>query len=482
MKRVLLIGVAGWLALASSGCFFIHHASTNPLAGIHSAQPDKQLFNRAMAALDRNQFTVARLLLQTLINTYPDSQFLARAKMAIGDSWYRQGGTEGLAQADAEYRDFITFFPTMPEASEAQLKIAKIQFRQIQKPDRDPTHAYRAQRALRNFLLNYPTSPLRAQAVEMLRETQEVLATRDFRIAKYYYLLGAYRAAQGRLKTVVAHYPLFSHGDQALALLARSYTITSHRYRVAATLDASNPGIKKLLLRDAQQDQHDAIAYWHHLLVRFPLSPDAPAARQALAGLHQPVPAPTARAIAFNRAEINSRSYPSRLQTLESMLKTSPIATFDRADKIGMPPLSNQNVGQVVGELAQNPVYPVEMASNANSSSGSGQIQLENLSAGGLKPTDTPSATEGSDANDPNALPALQENSARSSKLLTPNQVDRRIAQRLLAAELRANVPDLTNYRKVMAKQQKQMAKLREQQAAHKASKKKAVAEDPKKN
>ena len=28
-----------------------------------------------------------------------------------------------LAQAEAEYRDFITFFPTMPEAGEAQMRV-----------------------------------------------------------------------------------------------------------------------------------------------------------------------------------------------------------------------------------------------------------------------------------------------------------------------------------------------------------------------
>ncbi len=462
MKRALLIGLAGWMGLASSGCFFVHHASTNPLASVHSAQPDKQLFNRAMVAMDQNKFTVARLLLQALINTYPDSQYLARAKMAIGDSWYRQGGVEGLEQADAEYRDFITFFPTMPEASEAQLKIAEIQFRQIQKPDRDPTHAYRAQRALRNFLLNYPHSPLRSQAEQMLRETQEVLATRDYRIAKFYYLRGNYRAAQGRLKSVIAHYPLFSNGDQALAMLARSYEITSSRYRIAARLDASNPDIKKLLLQDAQLDQSDSIAYWHHLILRYPLSPEAKNAAQALAKLHRPIPQPSTRAIAFNRAEIHSRTAPSRLQELAGVLHSSPIAIFDRADKVGEPTLSNQDIGEVVGELANNSASPIVVASN-NSNGPTGQIELENLGAGGLKPTDAPTAMEASNANDPNALPTTPGTPPSQGTLITPDEEERQAQQRLLAAELRANVPNVVNYRKVVEQQQKEQAKLRSQ-------------------
>ena len=109
----------------------------NPLANVGSKQPDKVLFDRAMDAMKHNKFDVARLSLQTLINTYPDSEYVARAKLAVGDSWYAEGGTAAMAQAENEYRDFETFFPNMPEAAEAQLKIADIHFRQMEKPDRD---------------------------------------------------------------------------------------------------------------------------------------------------------------------------------------------------------------------------------------------------------------------------------------------------------------------------------------------------------
>src|SRR6185312_5799380 len=129
---------------------------------------------------------------------------------------------------EAQYRDFITFFPAMKEASEAQLKIATIHYKQLQKPDRDPTEANRAQAELRTFLLNYPDSPLRKQAVQMLRDTQEVLAEREYRIGEFYLDRADqgeyvdYRAAQSRLKEVLAKYPLYSQGDIALDQLANS--------------------------------------------------------------------------------------------------------------------------------------------------------------------------------------------------------------------------------------------------------------------
>src|SRR5215467_13224911 len=148
----------------------------NPLANVGSKQPDKVFFDRAMDAMKHNRFDVARLTLQTLINTYPDSEYIARAKLSVADSWYAEGGSTSLAQAEAEYKDFETFFPTMPEAAEAQLKIANIHYQQMEKPDRDFTHAMRAEEEYRALILQYPDSKLVAEAKERLMEVQEVLA------------------------------------------------------------------------------------------------------------------------------------------------------------------------------------------------------------------------------------------------------------------------------------------------------------------
>src|SRR5438445_11838095 len=142
MRRLLIVPALG-LAVLLAGC---HHAKvTNPIANVNSKQPDKVLFDRSMDAMKKGKYDVARLTLQTLINTYPDSEFVARAKLAVGDSWYAEGGTASLAQAEQEYRDFITFFPNMPEAAEAQLKIANIQYHQLEKLDRHLTHPKRAE-------------------------------------------------------------------------------------------------------------------------------------------------------------------------------------------------------------------------------------------------------------------------------------------------------------------------------------------------
>src|SRR6201984_1650610 len=161
-RRVSCVVLLGALLALTAAC--TNKKVNNPLANVGSKQPDKVLFDRAMDAMKHNRFDVARMTLQTLINTYPDSEFVARAKLAVGDSWYAEGGTAALAQAEIEYKDFETFFPNMPEAAEAQLKIANIHYQQMEKPDRDYTHAKRAEDEYRNLILQYPDSKLVPEA------------------------------------------------------------------------------------------------------------------------------------------------------------------------------------------------------------------------------------------------------------------------------------------------------------------------------
>src|SRR5258708_31933914 len=123
--RISVIALASTLTLTTA-C--TNKKVRNALAKVDSKQPDKVLFDRGMDAMKHNHYDISRLDMQTLINTYPDSEFIARAKLALADSWHAEGGTASLAQAEQEYRDFGTFFPNMPEAAEAQLNIANIHF------------------------------------------------------------------------------------------------------------------------------------------------------------------------------------------------------------------------------------------------------------------------------------------------------------------------------------------------------------------
>src|SRR5260221_8679818 len=173
----------------------------------NTAEPDKQLYDKAINDIKHGRHEVGRLALQTLINTYPDSEYLAKAKLAIGDSYYKEGGTAGLKQSIVEYKDFNTFFPFLDEAAYAQMQIGMAHYRQMEKPDRDHAEAVQAEAELQTFIEKYPNSPLAPQAEQRLRETQEVLAEGNFRVAHFYYIRGGYTTARPRLPGLTNRLP-----------------------------------------------------------------------------------------------------------------------------------------------------------------------------------------------------------------------------------------------------------------------------------
>lgn len=306
----------------------------NPLAGVDSKQPDKVLFDRAMEAMRKRKYDVSRLSLQTLINTYPDSEFVARAKLAIGDSWYAEGGSAALAQAENEYRDFITFFPNMAEAAEAQLKIADIHYKQIEKPDRDFTHARRAEDEYRQVLLQYPDSKLADKARVRLLEVQEILGDREFRIGRFYYLRQSYAAAIARLKTLTDTYPLYSQSDEALFMLGQAHERQVDSIRTLTTSKAFDEVKKAQLLKIYTDDANEA---YSKIITRYPMMPRAADARVRLKAMDLAVPTPTQEAIDLNKKEIASRGQLGRMDRIMLVMHKRP--DFSSATKVGEPPL-----------------------------------------------------------------------------------------------------------------------------------------------
>ena len=193
-------------------------------------QPDKVLFDKAVKNIDKGQYLTARITLNTLINTYDTSEYLAKAKLAIADSWFREGDAHGLAQAEIEYKDFILFYPNMEEAAESQSKICDIHMKQMVQPDRDNAEAQRAEDGCRAVIAQFPNSKFAQPDEQKLRDVQEILADKEYRTAEFYYHRGAMPAAEGRYAYLAQQYPLYSAADDALWKQADTFRKMGDRF------------------------------------------------------------------------------------------------------------------------------------------------------------------------------------------------------------------------------------------------------------
>jgi outer membrane protein assembly factor BamD len=311
----LLSGLA-FLSASQSHAQILHKKKkiNKSTSADNTAEPDKVLYNRALNDIKRGHQEVGRLAMQTLINTYPDSEYLAKAKLSIADSYYKEGGTANMTQAIQGYKDFGIFFPFLPEASYAQLQVANAHYRQMAKPDRDRTEAKAAEEEFQTFLEKYPKDPLAPQAEERLRNVQEIIAEGDYRIGYFYYVKGDQRAAAARLLAITKRYPLFSKSDHALWMLGDIFEKSEHK--------------------------EIASIYYAQIVRNYPLSELVPDAKTKLTAFKVPVPQPDQKAMAWMVAEQNApRQHDSLVKRPLALVRTGPHAEFIAAAKTGAPNL-----------------------------------------------------------------------------------------------------------------------------------------------
>ncbi len=321
--------------------------NANPLAGVQSKQPDKELYDKAMVAMKKGRYDVARLDLQTLLNTYPESEYRMRAKLSVGDTWFKEGGSAALTQAEAEYEDFITFFPNAPEAAEAKMKVADIYYQQMEKPDRDFTNAQEAEKEYREMINMFPDSTLIPRAKQKLRDVQEVLGEREFQVGSYYESREDYVAAIARLQTVADTYPLYSKSDQVLLGIGDAYAGEAHNWQIRPRV----PGAIRERLVSMYQDK--AAAAYDKVITRYPMAPHVEDARDRLVAMNRPVPEPTTAAIAESDAEERSRQPLHFTDISLDIIKHGPMVvqavhvgepTLDDPKRVLAPDVSKQDV------------------------------------------------------------------------------------------------------------------------------------------
>jgi outer membrane protein assembly factor BamD len=300
------------VAVLLGGCGIRRKKYANPITK-DTQQPDKVLFDKAINDIEHARFEIARLLLQNLINTYDTSEYLAKAKLAIADAWFREGGSHGLAQAEAEYKDFILFYPAMEEAAEAQEKVCDIHYKQMEKPDRDPMHALRAEQECKQLITQFPNSKFAPLAQQKLRDIQEVLADSEFRVGTLYQKKGSFAAAANRFQAMVDQFPIYSKADEALWQAAESYHRMGDRF-----------------------ENQQATAY-QRIVKDYPLSIHAEDARAQLEVMKRTVPEADAVAMARMKYEMENRTKPGKLSNVFGIFRSRP--DMSQAAKSGTPPM-----------------------------------------------------------------------------------------------------------------------------------------------
>jgi outer membrane assembly lipoprotein YfiO len=274
--------------------------------------PDKTLFETGSDYLRKSQYIKARLAFQNLIMTYPDSEMAAEAHFAIGDSFYEEGGTDNLLQAENQFKDFIVFFPANPKAPDAMMKIISVNMRAMGAPDRDQHNTQKALDAINSFLQKYPDNDFVPIVKQYKSDVEESLAKGDFGVGRFYEDRGNLAGAAGRYKEIIKSYPDYTD-------IAEIY------YRLGGILERAN-------------NPDEAAIYYGKVVREYPFSKRSDEAKAKLTFLGKPVPTVDLLLAARNQAKIRPSEGFSPLQPLIDFGKAlgfvSPPDRYEEAKKI----------------------------------------------------------------------------------------------------------------------------------------------------
>jgi outer membrane protein assembly factor BamD len=182
-----------------------------------ASNSDQIIWEAGQKAYQKKQWDAARQHYKRIVDGFPQSEFGPAARLALGDSYYSEGGTANYILAISDYRDFLTLFPSHPRSDYAQFQVAECHYRQRNGADRDQTNTEKALAEFQRLLEAYPSSPYIEEARKRIVDCRQNLARSEF-MAGYFYqrTRQAWRAAISRYEGVLSEYPDFARIDEVL--------------------------------------------------------------------------------------------------------------------------------------------------------------------------------------------------------------------------------------------------------------------------
>ena len=221
------------LLAAASAC-----ASAPKGPPVGAEEPDKFLYDHGSKAIQEKKWFVAREYFRQLVDSYPQSNFRADAKLGIGDSYLGEGSAEGQVMAINEFKEFLAYYPTHDRAHYAQFQLGMAHFKQMRGSMRDQTETREAITEFSAYVQRFPNGPLIADAKARLREAKDRLSESEYNVGYFYLrsrmsIVGAIDRFNGILKTD----PEYTHRDAVYYQMAQALVLAGQPAAAIPYLD-----------------------------------------------------------------------------------------------------------------------------------------------------------------------------------------------------------------------------------------------------
>ena len=230
MRPSLKIALLAPLLLALAACSLFHRGDNRKNPG--DTLPVDQLYNLATERLKDGNYGNAEKLYERLIARFPYGSYNEQAQLDLAYAYYKDDNAD---EAYSAINRFIKTYPAQKHIDYAYYLRGLINFdrtgtmlervTQNSASRRDQGYALQSFDDFSQLLQRFPTSRYAADARQRMFWLRNGLAQYELNVAEYYLRRNAYVASADRAEYIVEHYQRSPQVDDALAVLAKSYTL-----------------------------------------------------------------------------------------------------------------------------------------------------------------------------------------------------------------------------------------------------------------
>ncbi len=135
---------------------------------------------------------------------YPYSKYAVLADLKLGDAYFHDNK---YSEASIAYEEFVRLHPRNEVVPYVLYQIGMSHFLAFSTVDRDPEETNIAIQSFLKVVQNFPKSEYAKKSEKQLVECKKRIVSHEFEVAKFYYIIGEYESAKGRLDTIIQKYP-----------------------------------------------------------------------------------------------------------------------------------------------------------------------------------------------------------------------------------------------------------------------------------
>jgi outer membrane protein assembly factor BamD len=212
--RPLAAAVLGAGLAVLSGC-----SSSNDAAKLTRellTMPKEEAYARGEALVKKKKYETGRQYLRFVAENYANDPIGRQAALRLADSFFDEKTQLGYLEAGVRYKDFRNRYPSHPKSDYALFRVGQCSDRQAERPDREQGNTRQAATSYRELAINFPDSPYATEARARLGVMRGLLAEHEYLVGHFYLRRKAWRAAKGRMDTILTAYPEYQGLDKVL--------------------------------------------------------------------------------------------------------------------------------------------------------------------------------------------------------------------------------------------------------------------------